>query len=313
MMEERGNVQRPESGKLRRWDYAVDFAGGDGLHGRPPVGENQVMSKDTTLPASSGSPLGEISQAPPALDVFLDKHQAKLIVLSLIIALCAIAYVVYEGIERSAQETAGALLSKAGDVSELQEVVKNHEGTAAAESAKILLAEKQWQEGQQEDAIATLETYVAGDAGHPARPSALASLAAKLLAQGKTDEASEKFQEITDDPAARYLAPYAWISLGDINLSKGDTDAAAKAYETVEREFPDSPFSRDAMQRRLLMKATPPTEVPAPITVPDVSLIDNDGEADPADPIPGNLREATKGGGIDPGANPLQPTEENPE
>lgn len=312
MMEERGNVQRPEPGKLGWLDYAVDFARRDVLHGHPPHGENQVMSKDTTSSATSGSPLGEISQAPPALEVFLDKHQAKLIALSILVALGAVAYVVYEGIERSGEEAAGALLSKAGDISELQEVVNNHAGTAAADSAKILLAEKQWEDGQQDDAVATLEAFVAGDAGHPARPTALASLAAKLVAQGKADEASELFEEITDDPAARYLAPYAWISLGDINLSKGDTDAAAKAYESVEREFPDSPFSRDAAQRMLLMKAAAPVEVTAPIVVPDVKLTE-DEETDAADEPNNDLLDAIKGGAIDSGANPLVPEVENPE
>lgn len=282
--------------------------GGMACMGTRPQAHN-LMSDKNTLAADTGGPLGEISQAPPALEVFLDKHQAKLIVLAVILALGAIAYVVYDGIEKSRQESAGALLSKAEDLSALQEVAKNHEGTAAAESAKVLLAEKQWEDGQQDDAIATLEAFVEGDAAHPARPSAQASLAAKLLAQGKTEEAADMFREITEDSAARHLAPYAWISLGDIALSKGDKDAAANAYEAVEREFPESPFSQEAMQRRLLFKAVSPVEVTAPIVVPEANLTgEEDGDA-PQDAIPADLLDAIKGGDAVPGTNPLLPEE----
>lgn len=257
--------------------------------------------------------MGEISQAPPALEVFLDRHQMKVIVLAVLLALFAIGYVIYEGIQTSKQESAGAQLAEAEDVSELQGVVKNNEGTAAAFSAKILLAEKQWEDGQQEDAIRTLEEFLEGDAAHPARPSALASLAAKLMSQGKTAEAEEMFNEITEDPGAGYIAPYAWIALGDIQLAKGDQDAAAKAYETVEREYPDSPFSQEAMQRRLLLKASPPVEVAASITVPDVSLSGEDDGSAPGAGEANDLIKAIEGGATVPDANPLLPDPVDPE
>lgn len=302
-------VQRADSGIMGRGDYAVDFDHGDGLHVHPPIGVQHPMSEDQSLSVTSSTPLGEISQAPPSLEVFLDKHQTKIIVLAVLIAIGAVAYVIIDGIKKSSQESAGVLLSKAEDISELQEVVKNYAGTAASESAKVMLAELQWKEGQQDDAIATLKDFVSGSATHPARPSAQASLAAKLLSQGKTEEASEVFQEIADDANARHLAPYAWISLGDIALGKGDKDAASEAYETVEREFPDSPFSQEAVQRRLLLKAAPPAEVAPTITVPDVSLTGEEGAEGSEAPKSEDLIEALKGGG----ANPLLPAEENPE
>lgn len=313
MMEERGDVQRPESGNGGTGHYAVDFTGWDGLHGHPPIRRNQPMSEDTTLSTASGGPLGEISQAPPALEVFLDRHQMKLIVLAVLLALFAIAYVVYEGVETSKQETAGEQLVKAEDISGLQEVVKNNSGTAASESARILLAEKQWEDGQQDDAIETLQTFVGGEAGHPARPSALASLATKLLAQGKTAEAEEIFNEITTDPDASYIAPYAWISLGDIHMAKGDKEAAAKAYETVGKEYPESPFKQEAAQRGLLLKASPPVEVEAKISVPDVSLTGEDDGSVPDAVQSGDLLDAIGGGAANPDLTPLLPVEENGE
>lgn len=271
------------------------------------------MSDKNTLSADSVGPLGKNSQAPPALEVFLDKHPAKVIALAVLLALGVVGYVIFDGIQKSSQESAGALFSKAEDISELQEVVKNHEGTTAADSAKVLLAEKQWQDGQKDDAIATLQAFVEGDASHPARPSALASLASKLAMQGKSEKAEELFRKITDDSGARYLAPYAWVSLGDIALAKGDKVAAAKAYETVEREFPENPFAKEAIQRRLLLKAASPVEVAAPIVLPGAKLSGEDGGAAHDGVKSGDLLDALRGGGRAPASNPLLPAAKIPE
>ena len=271
------------------------------------------MADNITLDANTGAPLGEISQAPPAMEVFLDKHQMKLIALAVILAIVAVVAVVMRGIKEGNEETAGMLLTKAESLSELQSVVKNHGGTEAAFSAKILLAEKQWEDGQQDDAIATLRAFVDADRDHPARPSAEASLAAKLRSQGETDEAEELFRDLTEDSDSRYLAAYAWISLGDIEAGKGNAEAAAKAYETVENEFAGSPFSQVALTRRLLVKAKAPVEVAAPITVPEAKLTspDDEGGSAPGDASVQDMLDAINSGAGDASANPLLP-DQNP-
>ena len=265
------------------------------------------MSDKNTLLVDSSGPLAEISQAPPALEIFLDKHQTKIIILAIILAIGAVVYVVYKGIVQSGEETAGGLLAKAEDISDLQGVVKNHEGTAAANSAKLLLADKQWEDGQQDDAVATLKAFIESGSGHPALASAKASLASKLLAQGKQDEAAEMFRDMTEDPDTRFLAAYAWINLGDIEAAKGETDAAAKAYEMVKTEFSDSSFARDAGQRALLLKAKAPVEVAAaPITVPETKFTgEDDGTVVPGDIQIDDLIDAVKDGSGDAGTNPL--------
>ncbi|MFD2256682.1 tetratricopeptide repeat protein [Luteolibacter algae] len=255
------------------------------------------MSNHTTLDAETGSPLGEISQAPPALEVFLDKHQMKLIVIAVILTILTAAYVVYSGIKQGGEETAGELLTKAVDSEDLQSVVKNHEGTAAANSAKILLAEKQWEEGLQDEAISTLRAFVENEGEHPARPSAEASLATKLASQGKADEAVELLKKLTEDSDSRYLAPFAWITLGDLEASKGNVEAAVKAYETVGRDFPGSSFSQEATLRSQVVKAKAPALVSAPITVPEVKLTGEDDEKAPAGDLEINdLIDAVKDG-----------------
>ncbi len=258
------------------FDYAIDFKAGDGLHVHPRNGGKLFMSEKSPLSQPASGPLGEISQAPPAFEVFLDKHQVKLFALAAILAIAALIYVVFEGVAEGREEAAGIALSKAEDVSGYQSVVKNHEGTRAAFSAKVLLAEKQWEDGKKAEAIETLEKFVEADREHPAYASAASSLATKLAtklaSEGKLEEASSLLNDLAEDPQTQYLAPFAWISLGDIYAQKGETEKAEKAYSMVESENPGSPFVRDANARLLLVKAQAPKVVAAPIEVPEVNL-----------------------------------------
>lgn len=223
------------------------------------------------LPESSPTPLAEISQGPSAFEQFLDKNQKNLVILTILLVIGAAALVVYRGIEKSRQETAGADLNKAADLAALQAVVKEHAGTQAAGSAMVLLADRQWSEGQQDTAITTLREFIAANPDHLALPTAQASLGAKLMAQGKAADATAIFQEIADDPKARYIAPYALISLGDIAKAAGDLEKAEASYSRVKKDFPDSNFTDTANRRIATLKAKPPVEVeppPAPAPAP---------------------------------------------
>lgn len=269
------------------------------MHGRPPNWRIDLMSEPTSNTPMTGTPLGEISQAPPAFEMFLDRHQVKLIALAVVLALFAIGYVIYKGVKQSGEETAGNLLVSAEGMSDLQAIVKNHEGTAASYSAKILLAEQQWQDGQQDDSIATLRAFVEGELEHPARPAAQASLASKLRSQGKVDEAKKIFTELTENAEAGYLAPFAWVSLGDIANAANKPEEAEKAYATVEKDFPESPFKQVSMQRRLLLKADMPKEVAPVVTVPDVKLIEDKEETEEdsgSDSLIDALKQPNNGG-----------------
>lgn len=263
--------------KNEELDYAIDFVCRDGLHVLPRNGGSLFMSENSPLSQTPNGPLGEIPQAPSSTDAFLDKHQVKLIALAALLAVAAAVYVVYQGVVEGGEEAAGIELSEAVGVAGYQSVVKNHAGTRAAFSAKVLLAEEQWKEGRKEDSIGTLENFVEVDRDHPAYGSAASSLAIKLASVGRLDEATELLNDLTKDPQTRYLAPFAWISLGDIHAQKGEIEEAEKAYSMVEAENPGSPFVQDANNRLLLVKAQAPEVVAAPPEVPDVKLAEEDG------------------------------------
>jgi TolA-binding protein len=212
-------------------------------------------------------PLAEISQGPNAFEVFLDRNQKGIVVFAILLALGAIALVVYRGIETSRQETAGAALTKAADLAAYQAVVDGHADTVAAGSAMVLLADSQWTANKQDDAIATLRKFIAASPTHPAIPAAKANLGAKLIAQGKSGDATKVFEELVADPAARYIAPFALISLGDLSKTTGDLEKAEASYNKVKTEFPESSFAETANRRIATLKAKPPVEIePPPVT-----------------------------------------------
>lgn len=234
------------------------------------------MSESNTSAPISGTPIDQLTVG-DASQQFLDKHQIKIIALVSLLIVAGLVFLVQREIKKSAEESAGALLVLSNEASDLEKITGNFSETAAAGSAKLLLADKQWADGKQDDALATLRGLIDSDESHPARANAMASLAAKLLEQGKTPEAEEVYHKITKDSSAGFLAAYAWISLGDIAVKKGDLEAAAKAYEIVEKDFPETFHSQNATKHRLLMKAEKPVEVAAPAEPLDPKIIDAQG------------------------------------
>lgn len=237
----------------------------------------------------SPTPLAEIAQGPSAFEQFLDRNQKNLIILTILLAIGAAVFVVYRGIEKSRQETAGAEFNKASDLAALQAVIKDHANTHAAGSAMVLLADRQWSDGQQDAAITTLRDFIAANPEHPAFASAKASLGSKLMAQGKAADATAVFQEIADDPKARFIAPYALISLGDLAKIAGDLEKAEASYSRVKKDFPESNFADIANQRIATLKAKPPVEVeppPAPAPAPKADAPVAAPTAAPAQPAP---------------------------
>lgn len=224
------------------------------------------MSADSS---ATPRPLGEISQEPAALDQFMDRHQNKLIALAVLIAIAAAVFIVWRGFKQSHEHTAGAALTQADDQTSLQKLIKEYPKTAAAGSARVLLAEKQWEEGQQDASIATLKEFLSENPEHAALATAQASLGSKLASQGKADEASKIFGQLADNNNARTLAPFALLSLGDLAKASGDSAKAEGFYQRAQNEFPDSTFANTATRRIGLLKAKPPVEIEAPPAPPE--------------------------------------------
>jgi predicted negative regulator of RcsB-dependent stress response len=257
-------------------------------------------------------PLAEISHGPSAFDAFLDRNQKGMMVLGVLIALAGGAVIVMKGLKESRAYGAGEDLSKAETLTDLQEVLKKHSGTPAAGSASILIASKQWEEGNQDAAIETLKKFVADSPEHPAIPSAKASLATRLMQQGKNDEAATIFRELADGADSRFLAPYALVSLGDIEKSQGKLKEAEATYKKVADDFKGSPFGSVAEGHLKLVNFKMPVEIdppPAPAPAPGADL---KPELTPGAALPGEMDGNPLGNILNgEGATPVAPVEDD--
>ncbi|MGA0845729.1 MAG: tetratricopeptide repeat protein, partial [Luteolibacter sp.] len=185
----------------------------------------------------NATPLAEITHGPSAFERFLDRNQKLLAVLGILLVIATAAWVVYSGIQKSHQETAGAALQKATDLSAIRKVIDEFPDTPAASSAMILLANAQWDDNQQDTAIQTLRDFISAQPKHPAIATAQASLGSKLMQQGKSADAASAFQAIIDNPTSTYLDGFALISLGDLAKSAGDLDRAETYYQRARTDF----------------------------------------------------------------------------
>ncbi|MEK7953141.1 tetratricopeptide repeat protein [Luteolibacter soli] len=223
------------------------------------------MAEDS---ADTPRPLAEISHGPSAFEAFLDRNQKGMIALGVVLALGAAGYIVVRGIKQESEEDAGAILMKSEGVSQLQKLVKEKPDTAAAGSAELVIAAKQWDAGDQGGAVETLRAFISAKPQHPGVISAKASLASRLVQMGQKDEAKKIFTELAADPAARYIAPYALVSLGDLDKADGKLDEAEKSYKKAQSDFGSNPLNNLAGQRLKLLRFHAPTEIDAPPTPP---------------------------------------------
>jgi predicted negative regulator of RcsB-dependent stress response len=241
----------------------------------------RIMAEDS---AETPRPLAEISHGPSAFEAFLERNQKGMIVLGIALVAATAGWIVVKGIKDGAEKDAGAILVKSEGVPELQALVKDKPDTAAAGSAQLVIAAKQWGEGQQEAAVETLKGFISSKPEHPGLISAKASLASRLMQMGQKDEAQKLFTELVSDPAAKYVAPYALVSLGDMQKAEGKLDEAEQSYKKAQNDFGTSPFSSLAGQRLKLLHFKAPTEIEPPPAPP----VPKEGEA----PKPGGLEGA---------------------
>lgn len=215
--------------------------------------------------SESHSPLAEIPQAPGAFEQFLDRNQKSVAAIAVLVVLGAIAFVVLRGINDGKETAAAHALFMADEAGALKQVADDHAGSRAAGSALLLLAERQWKDGEKDQSIETLRAFLADHPSHPALGTARASLGSKLMAQGANDAAVEVFRALAEDPAQSFIAPFALISLGDIAREGGDKSAAREYYSSAKAEGDMAGgFAQVATDRIAMLDADPPVEIDPP-------------------------------------------------
>lgn len=212
----------------------------------------------------SQGPIAEIRNEPSAFEQFLDRNQKLLVLAALLLAVAAAAWVVMQGVKEGADRSGGAALVAAEEPADFEALLAEHGASPAAGSAAVLLADRQWDQGLQNDAIETLEKEIAARPDHPASFPARARLGARLAEQGKTAEARAAFQALLSDARASYLAPYALAALADLARAEGEVDEAESLLTQAVEQHPANPLANTATQALRFVHFTLPEEVDPP-------------------------------------------------
>lgn len=248
--------------------------------------------------------------APSALENFLDLHARKVVVgLAIVVAIVAVGVTLH--LRKKKFETkAGAALVAATDLDALKKVTQDFEGTPAAKTALLLMADRQLEAGDAQNAAETLRGFIAANADHPLVSQARLALATALIRQGKPDEANSELAGFLASAPTSPLAPLAMIQQAELAEQKGDLDGARKLYEQVTANFPDSRFVQTIKYQNRVGRVgfVMPTEVeppppPAPPATPETPGQTPKPEGQPA----GGLLEGDGPIPI-PGVAPANPT-----
>lgn len=255
------------------------------------------------------TPIAEISHGPSAFEQFLDRNQKSLVVVGILLALAAGAWVVMDGMKQGARQAAGNALVDATELDAMEAVVADHADTPSAPSAEVLLSDLQWEQGQQTAAIETLRAEIDANPDHPATVPARARLGARLKAQGDLDAAKGVFEDLVQAPEASWVAPYALLSLSDIARSQGNQEEAESLIKQAADAYPASPFSQQVQQALQFVDFKMPEEVdpPAPEPAADADLPEIPEVPDTMDPASSGTPSNPLLEALDPGTSDEAP------
>ncbi len=218
----------------------------------------------------SPSPIGEIEQGPSRFEKFLENNQKKLLLLVCLLIVGTSGWIIYRGMRDATRVKAGEALVDARDIGGLRTVIDEFSSTPAAGTAMLDLANRQWEDGLEEESIRTLREFIDDKPRHAARPSARLALATRLLERGETEEGTAILNELVTDPSADFLAPFALIKLGDLAYADGDTKAAEDYYTRARDLFPMTGIAAQGRQlitsRIVFADVEPPRKVDPPPT-----------------------------------------------
>ena len=169
--------------------------------------ESQPKESDSPVP------LGEIEHGPSKFEQFLEKNLKKLIFLALLIVVAVAAFVIFSQLGEAKEREAGNALLAAEDPSSYRKVIADYPDSAAANSAKLLLANQLWDEGKEDEAIETL-TSLSSQGDQSAAAQAQFALAGMQLKKGETEKAKASYEALLTNSDAPFLHPLSLLALG---------------------------------------------------------------------------------------------------
>lgn len=193
-------------------------------------------------------------------DLFWQEHWKKFAggLIALVLLILGVgAWTFWQSQERSAAET---LYSVSAGPEGWREVVEKFPGTVAAGNAQLRWAEALRNEGQTDEAAATLQTFLAAQPDHPLAPVGWLSLGEIRQMQKNEAGALEAYRTASGRYSASYAAPLALLAEARLLMTGGSHGEAKAVLESIGTAYPQTPAAMIAAGELSLLGT--PAEVP---------------------------------------------------
>ena len=230
---------------------------------------------DDLFTAEGVRPVAEIEVGPTKHEKFLDQNYKKIALAVIGIGLVCSGFIVWNGIARDKELTAGNLLVQTldpnGQINEdkLHQITSSYAGTDSAVTAAYLEAVALWNQGKDKEGCAKMEAFIQSVPSPEWVNQASVILGSHYMKSGQLADAERLFKSIVDLQQKGLYSPLAYLSLGDIARSKGDYATAKRYYDDLATLFPESNFVISQLglpARRELLEVKAPEKVAPPAT-----------------------------------------------
>ncbi len=126
----------------------------------------------------------------------------------------------------------------------LKALVDNYGNSSAGEMARFYLANSYYNLGQYDDALKQYESFSSSD--HLLAASALAGEGACYEAKKDFPKAASSYEKAASAAAKLTIAPEYLNEAGRCYGLAGDKDKALALFKKLRKDYPDSPYARDA-------------------------------------------------------------------
>jgi len=205
----------------------------------------------------------------PALEtrVFWERFKNEIIAALSVLLLGLVGFGGYRFYSDRTAAAASALLGRAKNAHDYEEVTVRYPNTPAGADAYLLLAEAQRTEKKFADANVTLQIFITKNPNHELVSTARMAIAANLESLGKSKDALLMYQQIASSDSKSFNAPLALLSQVYLLKAQNRNEEARRICETILTQYRESFWASEGMQQLRLLKPSGPSE---PIATPAI-------------------------------------------
>jgi TolA-binding protein len=172
-----------------------------------------------------------------------------------------------------ARQQAAAQLNRANTAEAFMSIARSYPSTEAADLAKLMAADRYFQEGKLDEAERAYNEFIVARPTHPLTPMALFGLAATLESQSKFAAAKARYEALVRQHPASFLTTAARLGAARCAEAIGSVAEAAQRYEEIVATAGPGAWQNEASLRLAMQsRQNLPVSGIEPAPAPDFGL-----------------------------------------